>query len=402
VPSWTAARLLDKQLPRLQEALATRDRDKLREVKIEQGEPLTEFLPYEENSVGLIETDACLPPEHCGVFEAGILSPGAAPLRFQLHALFDNNGKRVWATETVAPYRATIRGTWVRMDAAPTELEPAACVRRLPEIAPEPRNPPLFEGVRIYAVVFPEELKHLEYGDGWFFLAHRSSGSKGRLFRNEVTFIRASRCGVSDMAHRVPLFADLQKCQISIAGLGCLGSPSAIEFARSGIGGLKAIEPDVVDAATVVRWSFGLTAAGKRKIAVILNAIHHDYPWVKLPNPFHAVKLGGLPEDVSEGEIRDDFLDGTNLIYDATAEPGLQYLLSSLSRERGLPYICLSVTNGGWGGVVARFNHREGAGCWSCFQAMLDHEIPGPAADRNRRCNQPAVIESPTSAPIST
>jgi hypothetical protein len=69
-------------------------------------------------------------------------------------------------------------------------------------------------------------------------------------------------------------------------------------------------------------------------------------------------------------------------VFDATAESGIQYLLSTLSAERSIPYIGIDATRGGAGGTVVRLSDMEGAPCWGCVQLGIERkEIPRPTED---------------------
>ena len=75
-------------------------------------------------------------------------------------------------------------------------------------------------------------------------------------------------------------------------------------------------------------------------------------------------------------------LEGVDLVYDATAEVGIQHLLADLAIERSIPYLCISTTPGAWGGLVARIRPQHTEGCWICLQnALTDGTIPSPPFD---------------------
>lgn len=150
-------------------------------------------------------------------------------------------------------------------------------------------------------------------------------------------------------------------------------------MARSGFGGLNFLDHDRVDAGTVVRWQVGVSAAGLLKVDVLRDLLARDYPWTHVETSTARI---GLPGQIpSERDEIERILRGADIVYDATAEIGVQQVLSDEARERNLPYVCVSATHGGWGGMVARFNHRSDSGCWWCFQAALDNSIPMPATD---------------------
>jgi molybdopterin/thiamine biosynthesis adenylyltransferase len=161
---------------------------------------------------------------------------------------------------------------------------------------------------------------------------------------------------------------------VSIFGLGCEGSPSALEFARAGIGGLRLLDHDVVDPATTVRWQFGLAAAGLLKAATLHQIIAVNYPYVSVSHDVHRIGVArsvaptGEVDAKSETAVMASMLDGASLLYDATAEWGVQRFLAEEARKRGLPYVGVEGTPGGWGGMVVRILPEETEGCWLCLQ----------------------------------
>lgn len=171
-----------------------------------------------------------------------------------------------------------------------------------------------------------------------------------------------------------------------------------MELARASIGGLRLLDGDHVDAATTLRWPFGLGAAGWPKAWAIAGAIRNDYPYVRLDERLafahrlgEARRLAGQAGDKSrsEAEVLSKMLDGASLLYDACAERAVQYLLSQAARARGLPYVGVQGTPGGWGGMVVCIDPSRTQGCWGCLQHWLGAPtdvggIPGAPADMVR------------------
>jgi hypothetical protein len=381
LPTWTLARLLREQLPKLRRAQETADLIELATLEVEQGEPVTDFLEYDEESIVLIDSDAAVPVGQFGPLAIWV-TENAPAFRGRVCAIADETGKEVWS----APRRQsdvnleTIVGAWVRVEGSLTEYTADSLFESLEQTHPGLQRLNWQRDSQIIAVMFREELAHRESGTGWAFLLRRRTNGKGKRKGVTTHFVRTGRCGVGDMAARYPEFRHLQSCGIAVFGLGCIGAPSALDFARAGFGTIRMLESDVVEAGTTVRWPFGLSAAGRRKVKRIFDEIDANYPWVRTLYGAPS-RVGQARQAIRDSETLPQMFDGIDAVYDATAEPGIQYLLSTLAAEAKLPYICVSGTNGGWGGIVARFNHRKGQGCWACFQAQIDHEIVGPPAD---------------------
>jgi molybdopterin/thiamine biosynthesis adenylyltransferase len=255
-------------------------------------------------------------------------------------------------------------------------------------------------------VIFPEEHRWrgtgVPAGNGWLFalrserVTGRKSGRRRGLERQRITYlVRASRFGPEDFQARIPALATLRERSIAIFGLGCLGSASALEFARAGIQDLRLVDYDYVDPATTVRWPLGLSAAGRSKSQVLKELIGGEYPYTAARA--FSLRIGGVDSKVGEQALLDDVLDGVSLVYDATAEYGVQYFLSDLASERGLAYIGVESTLGAWGGKVIRIVPGVTEGCWACAQQAREAgEIPSPPADVSAGDIQPEGCANPT------
>jgi molybdopterin/thiamine biosynthesis adenylyltransferase len=215
-------------------------------------------------------------------------------------------------------------------------------------------------------------------------------------------FARAGRFGRKDLVARGPELLPLAKKVVAVFGLGCVGAPSAFELARCGVGELRVLDYDVVDPGTIVRWPAGLTVAGVPKVEVVRQFVRRDYPYTKV-TPFRH-RLGAARLRAHDGEseqsVLQRMLDGASLIYDGTAERGVQHFLSDLARELGITYLGVSGTFGGWGGLVVRVRPGRTEGCWICSRHALEdgleeHVIPAPPADPDGRAT-PLGCASPT------
>jgi hypothetical protein len=183
---------------------------------------------------------------------------------------------------------------------------------------------------------------------------------------------------------------------VAQVGVGCLGGPSALEFARAGVAELRVLDDDWIEPGTTVRWPLGLGVAGRLKAEVVSGFIRENYPYTKV-NAYRR-RLGGIriSGGISDQEVLAELTDGASLIYDASAEFGVQYMLSEYARKREIPYIAVMGTNGGWGGWVVRIRPRQTAGCWACFQSLRFYDnFPGPPAAPAGEF-QPVGCSSPT------
>jgi len=229
-------------------------------------------------------------------------------------------------------------------------------------------------GDGLHNIVFSGDMK---YEDTWLFLIRQQHG--------ETYLCRSQRVSESDFLARIPELAGLRQCSVGIVGLGGIGAPSALEFARCQVGELRLLEYDFVEAGTLVRWPFGMSVAGYPKLHVVYNAIKRNHPYTRLQAFPGRIGMASRrrPDARPQHEVLSEFLDGLDLIYDATAEWGVQHLLSILASEWGIPQVYVSGTEGGWGGVVARCIPGQ-AGCWFCWKKHIEEgTIPAPPAQPN-------------------
>lgn len=92
------ADLLREQLPKLKTALEATDRTELAKVEIEQGEPLTYWFEYEEDSTILIDSSMPVPDGEYGFIAVAPMASGTAPLRGRVAMITDADAKPSWST----------------------------------------------------------------------------------------------------------------------------------------------------------------------------------------------------------------------------------------------------------------------------------------------------------------
>ena len=204
----------------------------------------------------------------------------------------------------------------------------------------------------------------------------------------EYCFTRAGRAGPEDIAARIPELTPLRNAKVALFGLGCLGAPAAIELAKAGVAELGILDHDTVDPGTIVRWPRGLTISGRFKTKVIKEWIIHEFPYCKIKD--WPSKLGGIrnPDDrnkLPDEQIVEEMTQDANLIFDATAEPGVHNYLAYHARKLGIPYVGMSATPGGWGGRVFRIKNDDSrSGCYWCYlKWSKEDKIIEPPFDPN-------------------
>jgi molybdopterin/thiamine biosynthesis adenylyltransferase len=399
----TLAGFINGQLPLVLKTGRSGDRAEVDGLEEPQGEPFSVYYTAYQDSTLLIDGGWSIDNTvAAGELVIGVKEDAGEILRGAVLDVKDADGRTLGQLDPALArlYPKTLRCRWVRLDEPIREEDAGIFFGKLFSLHPSLSNPwwKHIVGGRmdVIGVLFPEEVGWRKKGDGWVFgVRLQLRGSKGYGRGDNVYLARAARAGRSDLAARVPELRALRDSKIAVAGLGGLGSPSALEFARAGAKQLRILDRDIVEPGTTVRWALGIPASGVRKADALKEFIDTNYPYTEVVPYVH--QIGNVLSDgPSDLEVLDSFLEGVDLVYDATAEVGIQHLLSALAAERGIPYVCVSTTRGAWGGLVARIRPRQTAGCWVCLQYRLEDEsIPPPPADPEGG-TQPAGCASPT------
>lgn len=388
----TLSNHLATQLPRLVQSLGDNT------LEIAQGEPVSSYLGYHENTMVLVDSGWQFPPllQHGKLLigtEQQLVTPHATTiLRGAVLQARDSTGATIATSDPTWEqlYKHRLRAQWYRVDELPLHADPhhllAALSLQFPGLD---HHGDTQHGVRINinAILFPEEVRWQTMGLGWVFIV--------RLYRHnqqpQAYYARTGRAGRQDYLQRIPELAPLGTKQIAIAGLGCIGAPSTLHFAKAGMREVRLLDHDHLDPATTVRWPLGIAAAGMQKGAALLQYITTNYPYTTVTAWAHRI---GDPNG-SDQKVLEWFFDGTHLVYDSTAELGVNHALSELARQRDLPYISIATTPGGWGGRIIRVRPGITPGCWMCALHHLNEgSIPTPPAAPT--LIQPEGCASPT------
>ena len=392
-----------------------------------QAEPYSDYYSYGPGTLLLVDSDWSIPAHVAsGYLQVGVLPPppGLHPSQVLNGAVLevqDEERAPLAITDPAIANRYTTRlfGRWVRLSQpVPASLSAQEIFRILRDADPR-REPlkacPVYNGsIKTMGAVFPEERRwrgssEAALGDAWIFAVQFTPSvyagkSKKKPRQEETVFIaRGGFAGRADLAARVPELPPLQQHAVAVFGLGCIGAPSALEFARAGTGELRILDRDHVDPATVVRWPLGFSVAGQQKVEALGRFILANYPYTRLVTAQASIGSVRNAQGLTEQEILDTMLGGATLLYDATAEYGVQRYLADKAAEYSIPYVGVQATAGGWGGLVVRIVPGQTEGCWICLQLARDPDendeaikIPAPPADPRGGDLQPPGCATPT------
>jgi hypothetical protein len=394
-PSDTGGWLVAERVPLLLDLIDAGDEEAMREAEAPQGEPLSTYFASALSTVIFVPEAALgLPPEARAGSGRIAFGPNEAPnvrLRGLLAEAVEkkrNRKNRVLA-QADQPLLDRFGGMqlafrWVRLDAPPIDNTPVALLEAIEAAQPGFGSPP-WESVdggqiSICGAVFAEEVRQGELEDTWVFAVQmRQAGGQGGRY-----LIHGDRLSRSDLDQRLPAHVRLGDRIASLSGLGALGAEIAIELAKAGMGTIRGLDYDTVEAGTTVRWVGGLTAVGHLKTEYLRQRVNADYPYTSF-EPFQlqigVTAFARAIRDESELEILERFLTDSDLLIEASAEIGIQYALATAAEEHGIRQLYVWATEGARGGAVALIDPAKG-GCWLCLQHYLeDGTIPLPAHD---------------------
>ena len=395
-------------------------------IEDQQGEPFTDYYAYAANSIVLIDGHWSLPPDRrfgkavIGIEDAGALKSPPL-LRGAVLELSDERGVIYSAPDEIRRrFPPKVDARWSQLAEPPRVARQDQVFEMVAEGDDRAnKNTPIkVQGGRLTVRIglFPEEHRWRgqadnSIGQGWIIACRfdrdsfqQSQPGGGRHRGRTVTrnpapqyyLARVGRAAPNDIVERAPELRPLRTKTISIIGLGCIGAPSALEFARAGAGELRIVDHDFVDPATTVRWPRGLTVAGLSKAQVLEQIIAADHPYTSVRA--WPQRVGHPNEGASDDwELVDELMEGSHLIYDASAESAVQQFLATEARRRGVPYVAVFGTDGGWGGTVVRIRPQRTEGCWLCYQyGRASGDIPAPAHEGREQPFQPEGCADPT------
>jgi molybdopterin/thiamine biosynthesis adenylyltransferase len=400
----TLADFIKNRLPNVLKAGQSNNSAEVDTLEEHQAEPASDYYPYQPGAMLLVDSAWNIARTvHEGKLTIGIEGVLQPLVRGVVLEVKDSARNTLAKSDDTFPpvYVNHISGVWVRCETAPfgkTPKDTFELLQRQNDFVSTAAWCPVKEGrIRVIAAIFPEEIDwRRQVGDGWLFIIHFRRAGRGLPNEDVYYYTRAGRAGRVDLAVRTPRLQALPQKKVAIVGLGCMGAPSAIEFAKAGIGELRLVDQDFVEPGTVSRWPLGLAAAGSLKTEALHEFLRRHYPYTKIQRWAHMVGAAMKPVAGSDLVVLNDLLGGVDMLYDATAEIGIQHLLADVAAANNIPHVSVSTTPGGWGGRVARILPGPGRSCWMCLRlAEESGEIPGPPGDPDGAV-QPAGCATPT------
>jgi len=399
----TLASLLTTQLPRLH---ASQPGGAEEHSQGNEAEPVTAYLQTEANSfVGFPAYDLAKLPAS-GKFRIGV--ENIQPLRGSVLEVLDDNGHVLFASEArdVAYYTERrgliLTGRWVRLAERPSHGDEKHFYEEAIKADAALANPmwqlpgPKTWRADFVALLFGDELS-------WQGLAGNAI-----LVSKFQDLSQKTKTSVKKRLHRMELesranyfqrdksSADLQQGCVALVGAGSVGSPVAKLLAQSGIGGLRIFDHDVLDAGNAIRWELGRSQAGLWKVGALRNLIEGNWPFTKVDAITWRGGDAKHAADPQEPEHFEQLFRGVTCLVDATASTTTTNFLADTARDRGVPFVWMHATNGGWAGLVGRAGIGYDGFCWMCHLHYLeDNTIPPlPGAPEDEMIQPPGCLDA--------
>jgi hypothetical protein len=388
-PSDSLASFLRERMPLVIEAGKTEDIEIAGRLEELQAEPGSTYFPYDPHSTVMVTRTLNIGTGLSGRFRAKIARGQHENKPIIRGVITDVDGHKAEGipdnTQAGLGFNRQIEGRWFRLSRYTQGLSAIDFLEQASKENAAISKPNQFEigppRLELLAFLIPDEHGHRVLGESWIFVLRVTTpvgGARGRP-KIAASYIRASVVGISEMQKRIPELSGMSGRTLVVVGLGCLGAPSVIEFAKAGIGELRILDDDVVEPGTTVRWPLGLSIVGESKVDALMQFIWNNYPTTKIKGMI--ARAGALDGTggLTLSQYR-SFFEGADLIFDATAEVGVSSLLSRISMELRIPLVVVSATPGGWGGVVVASQPPE-SGCYDCFlRSVNDKSVPLPPA----------------------
>jgi hypothetical protein len=381
----TLATLLQQQMPRV---LRSQPGGPEEDAQGQEAEPITAYLqPIVGSFVGFPTYNfAGLPAFGTVLFGLDSLQP----LRGTVVEVLDADGKRLFASEARdATYyeqhkRPVITGRWLRLNERPLVGSASdyydIAVRASPDMQ-KPHWQPISSGeakfrLDIVALLFQDEL-------AW----KKTAGNA--ILVSKIQQLEPRRAGIVTELNRIELESraayfmrdpssdGLQKCCVTLVGAGSIGSPAAKLLAQGGVGSLRIVDHDILDAGNAIRWEIGRSAAGIPKAHVLHRTIDANYPYTHVEGANWRIGDPHLAGDPREPELYDQLFRGVDCVFDASASLAVNHFLSEWARFHRVPYVWMHATPGAWGGLVGRSGIEKSDFCWMCHLLYLNPSREG-------------------------
>ncbi len=196
--------------------------------------------------------------------------------------------------------------------------------------------------------------------------------------------IELLRRDLSFLAPRGGAGTDLQERRVLVAGCGSVGGYIALSLARTGLGTLSLVDPDVFSLENTYRHACGMSWSGHPKVEGLREEIERTIPYVDV-QPFQA-RIEDLPPSI---------LREHDLVISALGHPTIELHLNKRiwSDEKHPPALFTWLEPLGLGGH-ALLTHVRGAqeSTRGCLKCLYQRSVEGGAIENRAAFAMPGAI----------
>jgi molybdopterin/thiamine biosynthesis adenylyltransferase len=150
---------------------------------------------------------------------------------------------------------------------------------------------------------------------------------------------------------------------VAIAGLGMLGGPLPVWLAQTGVGEIRLLDADTVEAGNLTRQPFTSTEVGQTKVGATRRRVIDAAPWSSAPSA-HALYANA--RTASRATLA-SWLEGVDLLVLAMADWRANLRLADVAADLGVTMVTGWVTFGARAGVAYRTEWGR-SGCPQCLE----------------------------------
>jgi len=174
------------------------------------------------------------------------------------------------------------------------------------------------------------------------------------------------------LARTEPIFGaeQAQARSVAIIGCGSVGSVAANQLARTGIGHLTIVDPDVVEPANLSRTEYTTEDVGSPKVDALAERIRSLTGTTTVTTHQRSLALVDCEQFAAE-------LAGHDLIIAATDDPEAQAIADWAAHENGIPMVAIGLYAGAKGGEIFAVVPGK-TPCYACVMGIrtgLDEEL---------------------------
>lgn len=263
----------------------------------------------------------------------------------------------------------------------------------------------IFEWLKKMRISVKDKKKYFMFfvfEDDWGFVGNkRISWVALKIIDDKAEWVRCYLINDDDSLVRTLYGKDLANKEVTLVGLGSLGSLVATSLAQEGVRKINLIDYDIFEPANSIRHQGEQHMFSYPKVDVVKERILALMPTTIINVEY--IGIGGIRSSEQLNKLN-RLLNRSDLIIETTGSHKVSHYLNRYCLRENIPFIIGSVTNGAWSCEVVRIVPGD-TGCWGCWNINYGTEIPPSAPISEIQfapgCDQPTFIGGISSVNIT-